>query len=158
MTLWNIGICLQNYVVSHPRRPHLCIQHCENLRSHIVRHVYCILVVALVLLPHHNFVCLSCYYQLYCHMLSNSRRSFGLAIGFIDHFTIWLVTTLNYSAIANFQSLQITTAHTKSFQSAFTSRFPITDLNNGHSSTAPTKSSLHRLLYNWLPSLQLTTF
>jgi hypothetical protein len=41
--------------------------------------------------------------------------------------------------------------HTLSFfQSAFNSRFPITDLNNGDSTTAPIKSSLHRLPYNWL--------
>jgi hypothetical protein len=39
-----------------------------------------------------------------------------------------LVTTLNYSAITDFHTLQITTAHAKSFQSALISRFPITDL------------------------------
>jgi hypothetical protein len=76
--------------------------------------------------------------------------SFGLEIRFIDHFTTRLVTTSNYSVVADFHTLQITTAHAKSFQSAFTSLFPVTDLNNGDTSTAPTKSSLHRLPYNWL--------
>jgi hypothetical protein len=37
-------------------------------------------------------------------------------------------------------------------------RFPVTDLNNGDSSTALTTSSLHRFPYNSLPSLQLTNF
>jgi hypothetical protein len=38
--------------------------------------------------------------------------------GFIDHFNTWLVTTPNYSAIANLHTLQITTAHAKCFQSS----------------------------------------
>jgi hypothetical protein len=46
-----------------------------------------------------------------------TRRGFGLQIGFIDHFNTRLVTTLNYSTIADVHSLQITTAHAKSFQS-----------------------------------------
>jgi hypothetical protein len=57
-----------------------------------------------------------------------------LDIGFIDHFTTLLVTTRDYNAIPNLRSLHITTAHAKPFQSAFTSRFPVTDLNNGDSS------------------------
>jgi hypothetical protein len=77
---------------------------------------------------------------------SNYRRGFG----FIDHFNTRLVTTFHYSAIANLHTLQITTARATSFESAFTSRFPVTDLNNGDSSTAQTKSSLHRLPYDWL--------
>jgi hypothetical protein len=79
-----------------------------------------------------------------------------MKIGFIEHFNALLVTTLNYSAIANLYTLQTTTAHAKSLQSAFISRFLVTDHNNGDSSTAPTKSSLHRLPYNWLLSLQIT--
>jgi hypothetical protein len=58
--------------------------------------------------------------------MNDYRRGFGLEIGFTDHFNTRLVTTLNYSAIANLQTLQITTAHSKSLQS-FTSRFPVTD-------------------------------
>jgi hypothetical protein len=77
------------------------------------------------------------------------RRGFGLQIEITDHFTTWLVTTLNYSAIADLHIIQITAAHAKSFQSAFTSRFQVMDLNNGDSSTAPTKSFLHRLPYDW---------
>jgi hypothetical protein len=50
----------------------------------------------------------------------------GLETGFIDHLQV--ITTNDYNNIANFHTLQITTAHAKSFQSAFTSRFPVTDL------------------------------
>jgi hypothetical protein len=49
------------------------------------------------------------------------RRGFGLEIGFIDHFNTWLVTTNNYSAIAEFLDLQITIADAKPFQSAVSS-------------------------------------
>jgi hypothetical protein len=45
----------------------------------------------------------------------------GLVIGFIDHFNTRLVTTFNYSAIANLHTLKTTTAHAKSFQSAVSS-------------------------------------
>jgi hypothetical protein len=44
-----------------------------------------------------------------------------LIIGFIDHFNIPLVTTLNYSAIADLHTLQFTTAYAKTFQSAVSS-------------------------------------
>jgi hypothetical protein len=82
-------------------------------------------------------------------MENDYRRGFGLEIGFIDHFNTRIVTTLNYSAIANLHTLQITTARPKPFQSAAvsTSRFPVTDLNNAVSSTAPNNSSLHRFPY-----------
>jgi hypothetical protein len=43
--------------------------------------------------------------------MSDFWRGFGLQIGFIDHFNIRFVNTLNYSAIAYFRDLQITTAH-----------------------------------------------
>jgi hypothetical protein len=52
---------------------------------------------------------------------SDCRRGFGLEIGFIDHFNTRLVTTLHYSAIADLHTLQIITAHLKSFQSAVSS-------------------------------------
>jgi hypothetical protein len=45
----------------------------------------------------------------------------GLKIGFIDHFNTRLLTTLNYSIIGDLRTLQITTAHAKSFQSAVSS-------------------------------------
>jgi hypothetical protein len=38
-------------------------------------------------------------------------------IGFIDHFSTRLVTTFNYSAIANLHTLQITIVHAKYSQS-----------------------------------------
>jgi hypothetical protein len=71
----------------------------------------------------------------------------------VDLLTIYkhttrLLTTHNYSAIVDFRTLQITIAHIKSFQFAVTSRFLVTDLNNVDSSTAATKSSLHRLTFN----------
>jgi hypothetical protein len=50
---------------------------------------------------------------------------FGLEIGFMDHFDTRLVTTINYSAIADLHILQITTAHANSFHSAvFSPVFP----------------------------------
>jgi hypothetical protein len=65
---------------------------------------------------------------------------FGLVIGFIDH--IQIVVTSNYNAIANLHTLQIITAHAKPSQSASTSRFPVTDLNNGDSSASVLASLL----------------
>jgi hypothetical protein len=62
---------------------------------------------------------------------------FGLEVGFIGRLQI--VTTNNYNTIDNFHTLQITTAYSfQYFQLAFTSRFPVTVLNNGDSSTAQT--------------------
>jgi hypothetical protein len=48
-----------------------------------------------------------------------------MEIGFFDHFGTRLVTTSNYSAIANFNTLQFTTAYAKLSQSVTlsTSRF-----------------------------------
>jgi hypothetical protein len=42
--------------------------------------------------------------------MSDSRRRFGLDIGITDHFNTQLVITLNYSAIADLHTLQITRA------------------------------------------------
>jgi hypothetical protein len=71
------------------------------------------------------------------------RRGFELEIGCIDR--LQLLTTNNYNIVSNVHTVKITTTYAKSFQSAFTSRLPVTGLNNGDSSTAPTKSSLHKL-------------
>jgi hypothetical protein len=46
---------------------------------------------------------------------SDYRWGFGLDIGVIDHLYTQLVTTSNYSAIANFHTLQITSVHAKYF-------------------------------------------
>jgi hypothetical protein len=73
----------------------------------------------------------------------------------IDHFNTRLMTTLNYSAIADFHTLQITAAHAKTFQSAVCAL--VMALNDGDFSTALTKSSLHRLPYNSLSTLSVTT-
>jgi hypothetical protein len=43
------------------------------------------------------------------------RPGFVLDIRFIDHLNTRLATTLNYSAIANFHTLQITRAQVKYF-------------------------------------------
>jgi hypothetical protein len=54
---------------------------------------------------------LKCDFKLIIYILTcicDSRRGFGLHIRFIDHFNARLVSTLNYSAIVNFQILQIT--------------------------------------------------
>jgi hypothetical protein len=67
--------------------------------------------------------------------MSGYRQGFGLEIGFIDHLQV--ITTNNYITIDNFHTLQITTAHAKSFQSAFTSCSPVMELNN-------VSSKLHR--------------
>jgi hypothetical protein len=76
-------------------------------------------------------------------IMGDYQRGFRLEIGFIDHFNTRLVTTLNYSVIANFHTLQITTIHAKSFQSAVSSPVvPGNGFNSGDSLTAPTKSSL----------------
>jgi hypothetical protein len=81
--------------------------------------------------------------------ISDSQEGFELEIRFTDHFNTRPVTTLNYSAMATFHTLQITIACVKSFQCVFTSRFQVTDYKNGDS-TAPTKSSFHCFSYNWL--------
>jgi hypothetical protein len=74
------------------------------------------------------------------------RRGFGLEIEFIDHLQI--LTTKHCSTIDNSHTLHITTAQARSFHSLFTTSFLVTNLQNRDSSTAPTKSSLHRLPYN----------
>jgi hypothetical protein len=82
-------------------------------------------------------------YSLTC--MRDYRRGFGSEIRFIEHFNKRPVTTLNYSAIANFHTLKNTTAQAKAFQygAVSTSRSLITASNSADSSTAPTKSSLH---------------
>jgi hypothetical protein len=52
---------------------------------------------------------------------NDCKRRFKLEIGFIDYFNLRLVTILNYSVVANLRTLQISTAHAKSYQSAVSS-------------------------------------
>jgi hypothetical protein len=52
-------------------------------------------------------------------VIEGLKTGFGLTIGFIVH--VQFVTTSNYSAIANSHTLQFTTAHNKSSQSAVSS-------------------------------------
>jgi hypothetical protein len=58
---------------------------------------------------------------------------FGLEIGFTDCFNTRLVTAINYSAIAERHTLQITRAHAKSFPACivFTSHSLVTASNSG---------------------------
>jgi hypothetical protein len=58
---------------------------------------------------------------IYCHVTEWLQTRFGLVTVFIDHFNTWLVTTLNYSAIAHLHTLQITTAPPKSVQTPVSS-------------------------------------
>jgi hypothetical protein len=54
----------------------------------------------------------------YCHVNEcDFRHHFGLDIGYIDHFNTQHVITLNYSAIADFHTLQLTRAQAKYFSS-----------------------------------------
>jgi hypothetical protein len=66
-------------------------------------------------------------------------------IGFIDHFNTQLVITLNYSAIADIHTLQITRAHILVFLvcTLSTSRFLVTTSNSRDFSTTVLKSSLN---------------
>jgi hypothetical protein len=76
---------------------------------------------------------------------------FGLETGVIDHFNTRLVPAINYSSRDDFSTLQITTAHPKTFQSAvFTGRSLITVSNSGDSpasalTSLSADSQLHRL-------------
>jgi hypothetical protein len=74
---------------------------------------------------------------------------FGLEVGFIDD--VQIVTTSNDNTVADLHTLQITAAHTKPSQSAFTSRFPVTYLINGDSSASVFMS----LLSGEYPTIEL---
>jgi hypothetical protein len=76
---------------------------------------------------------------------------FGLKTGFTDHLQV--VTTSNCNTVVNFHTLQITTAHAKSSQSAvFTGHSLVMASNSEGTLLAPIKSSLHRPPYNSLYS------
>jgi hypothetical protein len=60
--------------------------------------------------------------------------------GIIEHLYTQLVTTSNYSAIANLHNLRITRTHSKSSQSACKSRSLVTNFNNRNSSVSMLKS------------------
>jgi hypothetical protein len=81
---------------------------------------------------------------LYCHVYEWLWVGFGLVIRFIEHLRI--VTTGNYSAIANSHTVQFTTARSKSSQSAVPS--PVVAWWR-----IPTKSSASILMFlsagNW---------
>jgi hypothetical protein len=61
------------------------------------------------------------------------KRRLDWMIGFI---ALMHSATSTYNAIADLHVLQLTRAHAKSSQSAFTSRFLVTDTNNGDSSAS----------------------
>jgi hypothetical protein len=68
-----------------------------------------------------------------------------------------IVTTNNYGSSTNLHTLQITRAHAKSSQSAFTGRFVVTDFNtetitvslNYALQISHINSSLHSRTFNW---------
>jgi hypothetical protein len=82
-------------------------------------------------------------FYVYCHVFG--WLLMGFWIGFIDHFNRELISTHNYSAIADLWTLQITRAHRLCSQpiTVSTSRFLVTASNNGHSSASGLKSSLN---------------
>jgi hypothetical protein len=73
-----------------------------------------------------------------------SDYGFGLDIGFVDHFSTQLVTTLSYSAITDFHASQVAIPHVKSFPalSVFTSSCMVTASNNDFSFVSGLKSTL----------------
>jgi hypothetical protein len=82
-------------------------------------------------------------FKTHCHAVRAwFSRGSGLHIGFIDHFNIQFVITLNYSAIANLHNLQITVTQAKTFPacSVFTSSWLVTAL-----------TMASPLLLNWSP-------
>jgi hypothetical protein len=66
-----------------------------------------------------------------------------MIIGFTDNLQV--ITTNNYNTIADFHTLQITTAYAKSFPacSVFTRRFLVTASNSGYSSASGLKTFLN---------------
>jgi hypothetical protein len=53
--------------------------------------------------------------------MSEYRRGLGLVIGFIEHLHTQLLSTSNYSVIANSHTVQFTTERSKSSQSVVSS-------------------------------------
>jgi hypothetical protein len=70
--------------------------------------------------------------------MCDSRRRFGLDIGFIDHLYAQLGTTSNYSVTANIYTSQIIRPPTKTFSAC---RSLVTASNSGDSSASALKSS-----------------
>jgi hypothetical protein len=64
-------------------------------------------------------------------------------------YTQELWTTSTYNAIADLHTLQITRSHAKTSQSAFTSRFLATDLNNEYSSACDHAVARWLTHHNW---------
>jgi hypothetical protein len=80
--------------------------------------------------------------------LKYCMKGFGLVNGFIDHLYRRLLSTSNYSAVANQHSSQIATAHAKPLPAsrAFTSRSLATASGSGDSLVHALKSFLRSLL------------
>jgi hypothetical protein len=72
--------------------------------------------------------------------MSDYGRGFELGIGFIDHFNTHIIIALNYSAITDLHTLQITFFPTCS---VFTRRFLVTAYGNRDLSASGLKSSLN---------------
>jgi hypothetical protein len=76
-------------------------------------------------------------------ILSDSRWGFGLEIGFIDHFNARLVTALNYGAIVDLHTLQITVPYTLVILVCYClhGAFPGNGSNDDYSSASGIESS-----------------
>jgi hypothetical protein len=82
----------------------------------------------------------------YCHTyVCEHRRGLDWRLNLLT--TYRLLTTSNYNTITNLHTSQITTAHAKPSQSASTSHFPVTDLNNGDSDQRPEKHTRKNLMF-----------
>jgi hypothetical protein len=77
--------------------------------------------------------------------MSDSRRGFGLDIGFIDHFNTRLVITRHYSVIADLHTLQNTRAHRLALSVCYSlnQTSPGNGSNNGYFSASGLKSFLN---------------
>jgi hypothetical protein len=85
-------------------------------------------------------------------------------VWWLDLFTTFntcLVTTCNYNTMTDLHTLQITVTatHAKPSQSAFSSRFPVMDLNNGDSSASVLMSlTVRRISHHSLSSKHCPTY
>jgi hypothetical protein len=66
-----------------------------------------------------NYISTSVENSSYCHNFEWLQMEFSWQIRFIDHLQI--LTTSNYNTTTDYHTLQITTAHVKSFQYAASS-------------------------------------
>jgi hypothetical protein len=104
----NVCICVYLHIYTSIQDECVCVcmATCAHTRVHV--HMFCPSL--------HNDLHDCTRWIVYIVMLySDYWQGFGLDIEFIDHLNTQLVITCNYSAIANFHTLQFTRAHAKAF-------------------------------------------